>query len=79
MSRNEDTLLAEVVNNDEDGGKSVGLGKLLDEVHGDGVPETIGDWELLHRSIGLVTRSLGTPAGSTRCAVVLDKCTEIGP
>ena len=79
MGRNEDTLLAETINDDEDGGKSVGLGKLLDEVHGDGVPGTIGDWELLHRSVGLVTRGLGTPAGGIRCTVVLDERTEIGP
>ena len=79
MGRNEDTLLAETVNDDKDGGKSVGLGKLLDEVHGDGVPGTIGDRKLLHGSIGLVTRGLGTPAGGTGCAVVLDESTEIGP
>ena len=79
MGRNEDTLLAETVNDDKDGGKSVGLGKLLNEVHGDGVPGTIGDWKLLYSSIGLVTRSLRTFASGTRCAVVLDECTEIGP
>ena len=54
MGRNENTLLAETVNNDEDGSKSVGLGKLLDEVHGDGVPRTRRDRKLLERSVRLV-------------------------
>ena len=46
VSRNEYSLLQQVVHDDEDGGKSIGGGELLDEVHGDRVPWVSGDWEL---------------------------------
>ena len=45
MSRNEYSLLQQVVHNNEDGGKSIG-GKLLDEVHGNRVPWASRDREL---------------------------------
>ena len=46
VSQNEYSLLQQVVHNDENGGKSIGGGELLDEVHGDRVPWVSGDWEL---------------------------------
>ena len=47
VSQNEYSLLRQVVHDDEDGGKSIGGGELLDEVHGDRVLWASGDWELL--------------------------------
>ena len=38
--RDEDALLGESVNNDEDSGEAGGLGKVFNEVHGDGIPRT---------------------------------------
>ena len=38
MSQNEYSLLRQVVHDDEDGGKSIGGGKLLNEVHGNRMP-----------------------------------------
>ena len=46
VSWNEYSLLRQAVHNDEDGGKSIGGGELLDEVHGDRVPWASGDREL---------------------------------
>ena len=46
VSRNEYSLLRQAVHNDEDRGKSIGGGKLLDEVHGNRVPWASRDWEL---------------------------------
>ena len=46
VSRNEYSLLQQAVHNNEDGGKSIGGGKLLNEVHGNRVPWASGDREL---------------------------------
>ena len=46
MSRNEYPLLQQAVHDYEDGGKSIGGGELLDEVHGDRVPWASRDREL---------------------------------
>ena len=43
---NEYSLLRQAVHDDEDGGKSIGGGELLDEVHGDRVPWASRDGEL---------------------------------
>lgn len=54
-SGDEDTLLAEMIYNNKYGGITIGGGKLLYEVHGDGVPRTFRNWELLKSAIGFVT------------------------
>ena len=46
MSWNEYSLLRQAVHDDEDGGKSIRGGELLNEVHGDRVPWASGDREL---------------------------------
>ena len=46
VSWNEYPLLRQAVHDDEDGGKSIRGGKLLDEVHGNRVPWASGDREL---------------------------------
>ena len=46
MSQNEYSLLRQTVHDDEDGGKSIRGGELLDEVHGDRVPWASRDQEL---------------------------------
>ena len=35
MSRNENALLGEAINDNENGGVAIGVGELLNEVHGD--------------------------------------------
>ena len=52
---------------------------MFDEVHQDGVPWLLGDWELFKESVGFVTRGFGTCATSARLAIVKDECSEIGP
>ena len=56
--RNEDALLGESVNNDEDSGEAGGLGKMFNEVYGDGIPRTRRNRELLNQTIRLVSRGL---------------------
>ena len=46
MSQNEYSLLRQTVHDNEDGGKSIRGGELLDEVHGDKVPWASRDQEL---------------------------------
>ena len=46
VSRNEYSLLRQAVHDNEDGGKSIGGGEFLDEVHGDRVPWVSRDREL---------------------------------
>lgn len=71
-SGDEDTLLAEAVYNNKYGGITIGGGELLYEVHGDGVPRTFRNWELLESAVGFVTWGLGTLTSSTRLAIILD-------
>ena len=42
--QNEDGLFGGTVDDDQDGGKAVGVRELLDEIHGDGIPWALGDW-----------------------------------
>ena len=50
---------------------SVGLREVFNEVHGNGVPRALGDWELLEESVGFVAGGLGTLAGGTGVAEFL--------
>ena len=43
---NEYALFRQMVNDHKDGGKSGGWRELFDEVHRNGVPWLLGDWEL---------------------------------
>ena len=61
---------------DQDGVEAGGWRKFLDEVHGDGVPGSFWDWELLQESIGLVMLWLGSHTGGAGLAVVLNEGTE---
>ena len=79
MRGDEDTLLGETVDHDQDGRKSEGFRKLLDEVHGDGIPRLLGDRKLLESSVWLVSRCLGSLTSRARLAIVLDKPAYSGP
>ena len=41
--RDKDTELGETIDDDEDGGKAGGRRKLLNEIHGNGIPRALGD------------------------------------
>ena len=79
MRRYEDTLLGESIDDDQNSGESEGLRKLLDEVHGDGVPGLLGDRELLESSVWLVPGCLGSLTSRAGFAIVLDKPADSGP
>ena len=75
----EDRLLGEAVYDDQDVGLPVGGRKLLDEVHGDGIPRALRDGELLQSSVRKMSGGLGSRAGGTGFAVVADEEAESGP
>lgn len=77
--RNEDGLFGETVDNHQDGIKAFGVRKGFDEVHGDRIPRTRRNGELLECAVGFVELRLGTHAGSTRLAIVPDIASETGP
>ncbi|EJF59971.1 hypothetical protein DICSQDRAFT_63901 [Dichomitus squalens LYAD-421 SS1] len=79
VRRDEDGLFGEPVDDNQDVCETVRVWQLLDEVHGDGVPWTLRDRELLEGSVGKVTESFGSRAGGTGLAVVLDKELESRP
>ncbi|EPS93899.1 hypothetical protein FOMPIDRAFT_1135288 [Fomitopsis schrenkii] len=79
VCRDEDTLLGDAVHYDEDGGKTVGIWKLLNEIHGDGVPGPFQDRKLLEGAIWKVTWNLGSSAGGTGFAVIPDEEAASGP
>ena len=68
-----------MIHDDQDGVKARAWRKFLNEVHGDGVPGLFQDWELLQKSIGLVTLWLGSHTGGARLAVVLNEGIEEWP
>ena len=72
-------MLGESVNNDEDSGEAGGLGKVFNEVHGDGIPRTRRNWELLNQTIRLVSQGLQPTTGRTRGAEVVDELPDFGP
>ena len=79
MRRYEDTLLGESIDDDQNSGESEGLRKLLDEVHGDGVPGLLGDRELLESSVWLGPGRLGSLTSRAGLAIVLDKPADSRP
>jgi hypothetical protein len=46
MSGNENTLLSESIHNNEDCHIALGLQEVLDEIHRDGIPQTLWNQEL---------------------------------
>ena len=75
----ENTLFRETVNNDKDCVEAIGVGESFDEVHGDGVPRTWRNRELLECAVGFMSLRFGSHTGSTRFAVLLDEGTHVGP
>ena len=75
----EDTLFGKAVDNDEDGCETGGLGKLFDEVHGDGVPWAFRDRKLLETAVGLVTAGLVTPTDNAGLYVLPNETSEVRP
>ena len=68
-----------MIYNDQDGVKAGGWRKVLDEIHGDGVPGSFQDQELLQESIGSVMLWLGSHTGGAGLAVVLNEGVEEQP
>jgi hypothetical protein len=75
----ENALFGQSVYDDQDGGEAIGVGELLDEVHGDGVPGFLGDRKLLEGPIGTMTWNLGSSASGAGLAVILDKRPNLRP
>ena len=72
-------MFRESINDYEECRVSVRVGKVFDEVAGNGNPKLLRDRELLQKSVGFVTRGFGPFASGTRTAKVLDKGSEIRP
>ena len=58
----ENTLLREVVYDNQNGRESRGSGELFNEVHRDGIPWAFGNQKLLQQAIWLVAGDLGMGA-----------------
>ena len=65
-------LLRQPINDYENGCEAQRGGELLDEVHGDGIPWSFGNWELFEQPIGSVTRGFCSGAGGAGFDVVFD-------
>lgn len=78
-SRDEYTLFGEPINDHEDRITTRGCRKGFNEVHGDGVPRTFGNGELLQQTVRLVTLGFSSHTGCTRLTVLLYEFTESGP
>ena len=65
-------FLGQLVNDYEDGCGAQKGGKLLNEVHEDGIPWSFGDQELFEQSVGVVTRGFSSGTGGAGFDVVLD-------
>jgi hypothetical protein len=78
-SGDEDALLWVPINDNQDGSVSVGLRKVLDKVHRDGVPGTSRNRELLQKTIGTMTRGLSSATSGTGGDEVVDELSDSGP
>ena len=72
-------MLREAVNYNQDRSITSGVRELFDEVHGDGVPGSLGDRELLEGAVGKVPGNFSSRAGSTGLTVVSDEESKSGP
>ena len=79
MSRNEECLFRQSINDHKDGHEAFQRRKLLNEVHGYGVPWFLRYGELLQESERTVSGCLGTGTGCARTDVVLDKGADAWP
>ena len=65
-------MLRKAVYYDQDSGEAGGRGELFYEIHGDGIPWSLGDGELLEHTVGTVTRGLRASTGGAGLDVVFD-------
>ena len=72
-------LFRQSINNHEDGGEAFRRRKLLNEVHGYGVPWFLQYGELFQESERVVSGCLGMGTGCARTDVVLDKGADARP
>ena len=79
MSRNEECLFRQSINDHEDGSEAFRRRKLLNEVHGCGVPWFLRYGELFQESERTVSGCLGMGTGCARTDVVLDKGADARP
>ena len=67
-SGDKNALFRQSVHHNENRGITRGWQKLFDEVHGDGVPWALGDWELFEQAVRLVAGGFGVGAGGRTCS-----------
>ena len=79
MSWNEECLFRQSINDHEDGGEAFQRRKLLNEVHGYGVPWFLQYGELFQESKRMVSGCLGTGTGCARTDIVLDEGADAQP
>ena len=65
-------MLQKAVYYDQDSGKARGRGELFYEIHGDGIPWSLGDGELFEHTVWTMTRGLRVSTGGAGLDVVLD-------
>jgi hypothetical protein len=78
-SGDEDALLGKPIDDNQYGCEAGGLGKMLDEVHGDGIPRTSWDRELLNETIGFVAGGLSPTTSRARGDKVVNELSDSGP
>src|SRR6202789_4037653 len=76
-SRNKDALFGESINDYKECRVSVRVRKVFDEVDGNGIPGSLGDRELLQKSVGFMMRGFRSFASGAGTAKVLNEGTEI--
>ena len=79
MGRNGYRVFSESVDYHENSSVSGGPGQLLDEIHRDRIPGSLGYRKLLKKSVWLMTLRFGTHTSCTGLAKVVDKGSESWP
>ena len=72
-------MLRESINDYKECGMARRVGKVFNEVHGNGVPRLLRHQELLQKSIRFMMRGFGSFASGARVTELLDKSMKIRP
>ena len=77
--RDEYAGLGQAIDDDENGGKAVGKGKLLDEIHGDGIPRALGNGQRLKSAVRLVATGFIPTTSDARLNISAYRSPEVWP
>jgi hypothetical protein len=75
----EESHFRETIDNDKDAGITIRERKLLDEIHGNGVPRTLRNWELSEESVRSVVSVFAAFAKNASSYITFDEGSEARP